>query len=635
MHVLCQVDSIRKLSNSFSAGLLLDTGSSAIVLKDSRAETSPNPVLYKDYPDNDVSVGPDAAFFFSASTLRYHESNGLWYWIGYTNFWVTWVFTAKPVEDPSTNIANFGGRKCFNVLGQANASQLSADGFSAVKTEQVLQVSDVSTESLGAPVAWGADGYPEFVKGANGGWSSSYPPPLPLPLPRQPLYNWTRAPDVARFEVSNRVTHRIHGEFPRGSVEIGLSGAAADGDRFRLTALRDQTAYVGIHRTGSAYTLVAVQNITIDEWSGDAVARARTSSLAAPPGWTRHANFSYSSSTYPQHIRKQRTHGDLITMSHLMENMVFGVWEVIKSLITSHMADTLKTVWHDVTDEVWGDLMHRNSVISYLIDNTIMEVWCDFVDKALCPWYHPLGSLRQVLSPVVIFFWGILGGGTPSTFAGWFRTKYLLFFCRVFLRVDVLSNPFLDPMTEPYRGRLFDLAPREGGRPAILGLAPQRQGDQKAAPDTEAAMVAILERKAAENPTALVMERSLVEGHLRSLKRRLPAGLAPATPGTVAEWGGEVSHVHKLDSSAHVVLHPADCAEVIQKGWAERHPLGCAAENPVWVFWHHTICRKRLPLPHNIVLVYAPRDEAEMAMFERIVDAAAWFHTLPAPAEEA
>lgn len=82
----------------------------------------------------------------------------------------------------------------------------------------------------------------------------------------------------------NTLTHRIHGEFPRGSVEIGLSGAAADGDRFRLTALRDQTAYVGIHRNGSAYTIVAVQNITIDEWSGDSVARARTSSLAAPPG---------------------------------------------------------------------------------------------------------------------------------------------------------------------------------------------------------------------------------------------------------------------------------------------------------------------------------------------------------------
>lgn len=353
----------------------------------------------------------------------------------------------------------------------------------------------------------------------------------------------------------------------------------------------------------------------------------------------------------------------MITMSLILESTFSAVGGVIKNLITSHMHDTFKALWHNVTDNAWG-LKNGNSVVWYLMENNIMDVWDDFLETAVCPWYEPLGSLRQVLTPFVVVFWEVLGkspvfwliftiwlmrwvyydyyrylavgrGGTPSTFAGWWRTKYLLFICRVLLRVDTLSDPFLDPITEPYRGRLFDLAPREGERPTILGLALQRQSDQKASPDTEAAMVAVLERKAAEKPDMLAMAPSLVEGQLRSLQRRLPAGLAPATPRTVAEWGGEISHVHKLDSSAHVVMHPSDAAEVIQKGWGERHPLGCAAENPVWVFWHHTVCRKRLPLPHNIVLVYAPRNEAEMAVFERIVDAAAWFHTLPEPAEEA
>ncbi|KAI3397108.1 hypothetical protein diail_11251 [Diaporthe ilicicola] len=294
----------------------------------------------------------------------------------------------------------------------------------------------------------------------------------------------------------------------------------------------------------------------------------------------------------------------------------------------------------------------------YSIENTFARVWDYFWANVSCPWYEPVEFLRQALtladeleyelcekSPVflVLFYtflirWvyfdyirylGVGRGGTPSTFGGYLRTKRLMFFCKL-IGVDVFSSPFLDPMTDPYRGNLFNLEPRQGDRPTILGLTPQRQGTQKASPETEAAMMAILERKAAENPMTLVMKGSYLEGHLRALTIHLPAGSVPGRPNTIAEWGGEVSHIHKLDSSAHIVLHPADAAEVIQKGWAERHPLACCAENPFWRFWHHTICRKRLPLPHNVVLVYAPRDAAELAVFQRIVDAAVWWNTLHA-----
>ncbi|KAH8761110.1 hypothetical protein F5883DRAFT_391306, partial [Diaporthe sp. PMI_573] len=220
-------------------------------------------------------------------------------------------------------------------------------------------------------------------------------------------------------------------------------------------------------------------------------------------------------------------------------------------------------------------------------------------------------------------------GGTPSTFYGWYRTKVLLFITNYILRVDVFGAPFVHPMFEPYRGILFDLPPRQGERPTILGLAPQRQGNQRVSPQTGAAMVVILERKAAENPETLVVEQSYLEGHLRALKRRLPAGAMPGTIETTAEWGGEAVHTHGLDGSAHVVLHPADAAEVIRAGHGERHPFGCCAEHWIWRFYHHTIRGICLPLPSNFVLVYAPRCEDEMAIFERIVDAAVWFHTLP------
>lgn len=279
--------------------------------------------------------------------------------------------------------------------GKVNVSQLSADGLSIAKTQQVLQASDVPTDSLEgnrmykingtyyilndqpgsttciwkssspwgpyeskvlvqnmgppveggnsphqgsliktadgnwyymsftwaypagrmpvlAPVTWGADGFPEFVKCSNGGWGTTYP----LPLPAQPLYNWTRTynletelgptwewnhnPDIASFEIGNSVTlrtasvtddiysarntltHRIHGEFPTGTVEIDFSGMA-DGDRFGLAAFRDQAAYVGIHRNGSAYTLAAVQNITMDEYSGDTVGAGQEVAPAPVP----------------------------------------------------------------------------------------------------------------------------------------------------------------------------------------------------------------------------------------------------------------------------------------------------------------------------------------------------------------
>ncbi|KAL3301274.1 glycosyl hydrolase family 43 protein [Colletotrichum asianum] len=456
-----------------------------------RADTFQNPVLYEDYPDNDISVGPDGAFYFSASnfhyspgapilrsldlvnwepvghsiprltfgdgydlppggprayrggtwasTLRYRESNGLWYWIGCTNFWVTWVFTASDVKGPWSNRGVYGwDGLCMydNGLliddddtmyvvygnGQVKVSQLSADALSVVRTQQVLQASDVNTETVEgnrmykingtyyilndqpgsttyiwkssspwgpyeskilvqnvapplaggnsphqgslvktkdgqwhymsftwaypagrmpvlAPITWGADGFPELVKGANGGWGAEYP----MPLPEKVLYNWTRTytfeselgptlewnhnPDVASYEVNNGVTlktasvtedlysarntltHRIHGEFPKGTVAIDFSNMA-DGDRFGLAAFRDQSAYIGIHRVGDTYTLKAVQGLIIDEWSGDPVSNGTEvasapvpsgpkkvwfrAELDARPTGTRDANFFYS-----------------------------------------------------------------------------------------------------------------------------------------------------------------------------------------------------------------------------------------------------------------------------------------------------------------------------------------------------
>ncbi|PSN69321.1 glycosyl hydrolase family 43 protein [Corynespora cassiicola Philippines] len=432
----------------------------------SSQETFRNPVLYEDYPDNDVSVGPDGAFYFSASnfhfspgapilrsydlvnwepvghsiprltfgegydlppgqrayragtwasTLRYRESNGKWYWIGCTNFWNTWIFTASAPEGPWEKSAQLPGGTCYYDLGlliddtdtmyvvygngQVNVAQLAADGLSSVRTQNVFNASNAGADSIEgnrmyqingtyyilndrpgtttyiwksespwgpyevktlvdsvtppleggnsphqgslietaegdwyfmsftwaypsgrlpvlAPITWGADGFPSLVLGDNGGWGSTYP----YPLPPQPLFDWTRTynfegpslgptwewnhnPDVTRFEVNNGVTlhtasvtedlyqarntltHRVHAEYPVGTVEIDFSNAA-DGDRFGLSAFRDRSAYIGIHRSGSQSTITVAHNMTIDEFGGQTLDMGQVVATAPVPEGT-------------------------------------------------------------------------------------------------------------------------------------------------------------------------------------------------------------------------------------------------------------------------------------------------------------------------------------------------------------
>ncbi|KAK2767596.1 hypothetical protein FQN54_003754 [Arachnomyces sp. PD_36] len=182
----------------WTAGLLLGLGLVA------QAQTFTNPVIYEDYPDNDIFLGPDGeTFYFSgsnfhyspgapilkstdlvnwepvghsiptldfgdgyfmegnetaynggtwASTLRHRKSNDQWYWIGCINFWTTYVYTAPDVAGPWEQSASF--QSCFYdcglliddddtmyvAYGSGNVSvaQLSADGLSIAKTEQVF-----------------------------------------------------------------------------------------------------------------------------------------------------------------------------------------------------------------------------------------------------------------------------------------------------------------------------------------------------------------------------------------------------------------------------------------------------------------------------------------------------------------
>lgn len=73
--------------------------------------------------------------------------------------------------------------------------------------------------------------------------------------------------------------------------------------------------------------------------------------------------------------------------------------------------------------------------------------------------------------------------------------------------------------------------------------------------------------------------------------------------------GREFAHLHPLpDGSLHVALPPEVAAEAIARGWAEVHPAA----------------RMGL-IPENVVMVYAPRDAAEIGVVLDLVRSALAF----------
>ena len=91
----------------------------------------------------------------------------------------------------------------------------------------------------------------------------------------------------------------------------------------------------------------------------------------------------------------------------------------------------------------------------------------------------------------------------------------------------------------------------------------------------------------------------------------MPAGTARSVPGAQALWlaeavasarpeaflfGREFAHVHPpYDGSMHMILPPEAVDEVLAKGWGEPHPMA-----------------RRGLIPPPAVMVYAPRDAAEV-----------------------
>ena len=86
-----------------------------------------------------------------------------------------------------------------------------------------------------------------------------------------------------------------------------------------------------------------------------------------------------------------------------------------------------------------------------------------------------------------------------------------------------------------------------------------------------------------------------------------------ATPGAFLVKR-EFGHLHPpSDGSLHMILPPSIMDSVIANGWAERHPLA-----------------GKHGLPGNIVMVYGPRDPAELEIVGALVRASHAYATDPA-----
>lgn len=129
------------------------------------------------------------------------------------------------------------------------------------------------------------------------------------------------------------------------------------------------------------------------------------------------------------------------------------------------------------------------------------------------------------------------------------------------------------------------------------------------------------------NPHTQLDQQPLDEGIVEELARRLfalpgvverPSGISvpgaraltvapgePLGPSEAFMIGREFAHLHPSpDHSLHAMLPTETARAAIEAGWAELHP----------------VARMGL-LPANAVMVYAPRDEAELGVVERLIQA--------------
>lgn len=150
-------------------------------------------------------------------------------------------------------------------------------------------------------------------------------------------------------------------------------------------------------------------------------------------------------------------------------------------------------------------------------------------------------------------------GGTPSTFAGYLRVSCL----RLFTIKDPLTPPCVTPTTLPTDGYLLHLPFRPGPRPAVAGIAPHRQLNQKSSSQLHQHLRNALHSLAAAYPNGLRKGNSCFEKHGLAL---FLSSSFEATSTTVTEESSsthiQADMVQQSPFPAHINQTCADTAEI-------------------------------------------------------------------------
>jgi len=213
-------------------------------------------------------------------------------------------------------------------------------------------------------------------------------------------------------------------------------------------------------------------------------------------------------------------------------------------------------------------------------------------------------------------------GLTPLGPLGWILALTLTAFGR-----ETVSTAEYEKATTKERW-LETPVERRGARP-VTGwhCVPHRQMDRMPSDEIANRLEVIFDKHVAANPTLV---QTTLSPHERTVPGMIIHPDIPSPHKDAVQGLREIAHVHPLDHSLHVILSPADsktgasfCPRVLRPkfhiklavdlGWAERHPLSGVS--------------RFLPLPNNYLLVYAPRDEEELDVVERILVASMGYMT--------
>lgn len=202
--------------------------------------------------------------------------------------------------------------------------------------------------------------------------------------------------------------------------------------------------------------------------------------------------------------------------------------------------------------------------------------------------------------------WRALGpGGLPANVGGWLKTT----------RMRLQKSDPLD--TDGYTKQigsagdcsfLEELPKREGDRPTIaVHPVPHRQLNQLVSPEMQRKIKELFDATVARKIELLQYKQSYLEKRHQAVFLCHPEN----GHGHAANSHGEIAHIHPSDSSMHMIFSPSDAKTIILGGWGERHPL---AGGP--------LRGTDLVLPDTYLLIYPARNDFELGLTARLLDAA-------------